>query len=114
MKLTTDLLVVPRSQNAWSYTSTPPIRLPSVVLSQAQGQLYLLLYHILLDLSGKEGSVLIAASYENPDVSFNFCFSNFFLRSAVPTCGRLIGWNRSYMDDDVTDPKPDIQFLFSV
>jgi len=34
---------VPRSKNAWSYTSTPPIRLHGVVLSlkKAQGQLYL-------------------------------------------------------------------------
>jgi hypothetical protein len=30
-------------KNAWSYTSTPPIRLHGVVLSEAQGQLYLLL-----------------------------------------------------------------------
>jgi hypothetical protein len=29
-------------KNAWSYTSTPPIRLHDVVLSQTQGQLYLL------------------------------------------------------------------------
>jgi hypothetical protein len=42
VKLTTHLLLVPRSKNAWSYTSTPPISLPGVVLSQAQGQLYLL------------------------------------------------------------------------
>jgi hypothetical protein len=28
-------------KNAWSYTSAPPIRLHDVVLSQAQGQLYL-------------------------------------------------------------------------
>jgi hypothetical protein len=28
-------------KNAWSYTSTPPIRLHGVVLSSAQGQLYL-------------------------------------------------------------------------
>jgi hypothetical protein len=27
-------------KNAWSYTSTPPIRLRGVVFSQAQGQLY--------------------------------------------------------------------------
>jgi hypothetical protein len=30
-------------QNAWSYTSTPPIRLNEVVLSYAQGQIYLYL-----------------------------------------------------------------------
>jgi hypothetical protein len=28
-------------KNAWSYTSTPPIRLHGVALSSAQGQLYL-------------------------------------------------------------------------
>jgi hypothetical protein len=32
-------------KNAWSYTSTPPIRLHGVVLSSAQGQLYLLPLH---------------------------------------------------------------------
>jgi hypothetical protein len=32
-------------KNAWSYTSTPPIRLHGVVLSKAQGQLYL--YHTM-------------------------------------------------------------------
>jgi len=34
-------------KNAWSYTSTPPRRLHGVVLSlkNAQGQLYLYLYH---------------------------------------------------------------------
>jgi hypothetical protein len=31
-------------KNAWSYISTPPIRLHGVVLSYAQGQLYLYLY----------------------------------------------------------------------
>jgi hypothetical protein len=31
-------------QNAWSYTTTPPIHLYGVVLSQAEGQLYLYLY----------------------------------------------------------------------
>jgi hypothetical protein len=31
-------------KNAWSYTSTPPVRLHGVVLSWAQGQLYLHLY----------------------------------------------------------------------
>jgi hypothetical protein len=36
MKLTTHLHLVPRSKNAWSYTSTPPIRLHGVVLSEAQ------------------------------------------------------------------------------
>jgi hypothetical protein len=30
-------------KNAWSYTSTPPIRLHGVVLSYEQGQLYLYL-----------------------------------------------------------------------
>jgi hypothetical protein len=33
MKLTTHLHLVPRTKNAWSYTSTPPIRLNGVVLS---------------------------------------------------------------------------------
>jgi hypothetical protein len=33
VKLTTHLHLVPRSKNAWSYTSTPPLRLHSVVLS---------------------------------------------------------------------------------
>jgi hypothetical protein len=47
VKLTTHLLLVPRSKNAWSYTSTPPIRLPGVVVSQAQGQLYLYLYYYI-------------------------------------------------------------------
>jgi hypothetical protein len=40
VKLTTHLHLVPRSKNAWSYTSTP-IRLHGVMLSEAQGQLYL-------------------------------------------------------------------------
>jgi hypothetical protein len=31
-------------KNMWSYTSTPPIRLRSVVLGYAQGQLYLYIY----------------------------------------------------------------------
>jgi hypothetical protein len=31
-------------KNAWSYTSTPPIRLHGVVLSSAQRQLYLYIY----------------------------------------------------------------------
>jgi hypothetical protein len=33
VKLTTHLHLVPRSRNAWSYTSIPPIRLHGVVLS---------------------------------------------------------------------------------
>jgi hypothetical protein len=33
VKLTTHLILVPRSKNAWSYTSIPPIRLHGVVLS---------------------------------------------------------------------------------
>jgi hypothetical protein len=33
VKLTTHLHLVPRSKNAWRYTSTPPIRLHYVVLS---------------------------------------------------------------------------------
>jgi hypothetical protein len=33
VKLTTHLYLEPRSKNAWSYTSTPPIRLHGVVLS---------------------------------------------------------------------------------
>jgi len=43
--LTAHLHLVPRSKNAWNYTSTPPIRLHGVVLSykKAQGQLYLCL-----------------------------------------------------------------------
>jgi hypothetical protein len=31
-------------KNAWSYTSTTPVRLHGVVLSSAQGQLYLYLH----------------------------------------------------------------------
>jgi hypothetical protein len=34
--VTTYLILVPRSKNAWSYTSTPPTRLRGVVLSSAQ------------------------------------------------------------------------------
>jgi len=34
VKLTTYLHLVPRSKNAWSYSSTPPIRLHGVVLSK--------------------------------------------------------------------------------
>jgi hypothetical protein len=37
VKLTTHLLLVPRSKNAWSYTSTPPVRLHGVVLSLGTG-----------------------------------------------------------------------------
>jgi len=32
VKLTTQLHLVPRSKNSWSYTSTPPIHLHGVVL----------------------------------------------------------------------------------
>jgi hypothetical protein len=41
---------MPRSKNAWRYTATPSIRLHDVVLSlkEAQGQLYLLPYRILV------------------------------------------------------------------
>jgi hypothetical protein len=35
-------------KNEWSYTSTPPIRLHGVVLSQAQEQIYLCLYFYTL------------------------------------------------------------------
>jgi hypothetical protein len=38
-------------KNALSYTSTPPIRLHGVVLSQAQGQLYLFTFYDKLKLS---------------------------------------------------------------
>jgi hypothetical protein len=31
-------------KNAWSYTSTPPIRLHGVVLTSEEGKLYLCLY----------------------------------------------------------------------
>jgi len=44
-KLTTHFHLVPRSKNAWGYTSTPPIRLHGAVLSEAQGQLYLYLVY---------------------------------------------------------------------
>jgi hypothetical protein len=40
VKLTTHPHLVPRSKNAWNYTSTPPVRLHGVVLSWAQGQLW--------------------------------------------------------------------------
>jgi hypothetical protein len=43
MKLTFHIHLVPRSKHAWKYTSTPPIRPHGVVLSSAQGQLYLYL-----------------------------------------------------------------------
>jgi hypothetical protein len=33
VKLTTDLHLVPRSKNAWSYTATPQVHLHGVVLS---------------------------------------------------------------------------------
>jgi hypothetical protein len=36
--------LVKRSKNARNYTSTPPIRLHGVVLSSAQGQLYLYVF----------------------------------------------------------------------
>jgi hypothetical protein len=41
VKLTTHLYLVPRSENAWSFTFTPPIRLHGVALGlkKAQGQL---------------------------------------------------------------------------
>jgi hypothetical protein len=44
IKLTTHRRIVLRSKNAWSYTSTPSIRLHGVVL-RAQGQLY---FHLCL------------------------------------------------------------------
>jgi len=37
-----DLHLVPRSKNAWSDTSTPPIRLHGVVFNLAQRQVYIL------------------------------------------------------------------------
>jgi len=37
VKLTTHLHIVPRSQNEWSYTSTPPIRRHGVVFNQSTG-----------------------------------------------------------------------------
>jgi hypothetical protein len=46
VKLIIHLHLVPRSKNDWSYTFTPPIRLHGVVLSKAQGQLYLYLYSL--------------------------------------------------------------------
>jgi hypothetical protein len=45
VKLTTHPSLVPRSKNAWSYTSTPQICLHGVVLSEAHGQLYLYVLH---------------------------------------------------------------------
>jgi hypothetical protein len=36
-------------RNVWSYTATPPIHLRGVVLSYAQGQLYLYLSFIYLN-----------------------------------------------------------------
>jgi hypothetical protein len=51
VKLTTHLHLVPRSKNAWSCTSTLPIRLHGVVLilKKAQGHLYL--YRTVRDFS---------------------------------------------------------------
>jgi hypothetical protein len=48
VKLTTHLHLVPRSKNAWSYTSAPPIRFRGVVLSwkKAKRQLYFLPFTI--------------------------------------------------------------------
>jgi hypothetical protein len=39
-------------KNAWSYTSTPPIRLHGLVLSYAQGQLYLFSTLVNVEQSG--------------------------------------------------------------
>jgi hypothetical protein len=47
VKLTTHLLLVPRSKNGWSCTSTPSICLHGVVLGGAQRQLYLTLPSII-------------------------------------------------------------------
>jgi len=47
VKLTTDLHLVQRSKNAWSYTSTPLIHLHGVALSEANRQLYLYLYLLI-------------------------------------------------------------------
>jgi len=44
--MTTHIHLVQRSNNAWSYTSTPPIRLHGAVLSSAQGQIYLLFINV--------------------------------------------------------------------
>jgi hypothetical protein len=54
VKLTTHIHLVPRSKNAWSYTSTPPIRLHELLLSEVQGQLYL-----LLDAESRQRVVLL-------------------------------------------------------
>jgi hypothetical protein len=48
VKLTTHLHLVQRSENVWRYPSTPPIRLHGVMLSQAQGQLCLLTFTLLI------------------------------------------------------------------
>jgi hypothetical protein len=40
MKLTTHLHLLPRPNNEWSYTSTPPIRLHGVVLSSKNHRNY--------------------------------------------------------------------------
>jgi hypothetical protein len=44
VKLTTQLHLVPRSTNEWSYTSTPQYTFMAWCLVKAQGQLYLYLY----------------------------------------------------------------------
>jgi hypothetical protein len=77
MKLTPHFHLVSRSNNEWSYTFTPPIRLHGVVLSleKAWGQLYFtllyftLLYFTLIHLLIDILSDLFAAT-----VSCEFCF----------------------------------------
>jgi hypothetical protein len=61
VKLTTHLYLVPRSQNAWSYTSTPQYAFMAVLLIKikAQGQLYLYLYFTFINKSF--GQELIAS-----------------------------------------------------
>jgi hypothetical protein len=48
VKMTTRLHLVSRSKNQWSYTSTPPVRLHSVVLNLKKGPRQLYLLHIIV------------------------------------------------------------------
>jgi len=73
---------VPGSKDVWSYTSTPPVYLHGVVLSEAQEQLYL--YHYLGNVIKNVRGGCISESPSKFDISITFMlehpvFTNKFL-----------------------------------
>jgi hypothetical protein len=101
VKLITHLHLVPRSKNEWMYTSAPPIRLNSVVLTEGTGTILTLPLQITLSVLHSVRPFFASSDCPNRATRLNYKIVPTFVMQALDRTMKWGSMNR--LDIAVTD-----------